>query len=244
MGVLHWAGHPQPVSTVVVGTVLSAGGALLPDLDMSGKVTACRGGATIAHTFGVVSLFAAECCEKVSLGVYDATRTRYDERRSNGHRTLTHTLPFTAAAGFGVFELCRQFGRWAVVACLFVAFATAVRGLFDDWVAKAGWLLTTFASALAAGLAYWWLPTGRASPLLAVALGFGALVHLAGDSCTEEGCPLLAPLVRVRGRRWYRFGLPKVLRMRTGGRVEAFWGWLFTAAGFAGASWLVFLGVG
>ena len=50
-----------------------------------------QGGATVAHTFGVVSLFVVECVEKFSLGVYDLTKTRRDPRRHNGHRTFTHT---------------------------------------------------------------------------------------------------------------------------------------------------------
>lgn len=239
MGVLQWAHHPQPAATIAVGTVLAAGGALLPDLDMSGKVTTCEGGATVAHTFGVVSLFVAECVEKASLGVYCATRSRRDPHLTNGHRTFTHTPLFVVLLGVGVFEGCRHGGRWAVVGCLFLTFAAAVRGLFDGWVERAGWAVTTLAAAAAAGVAWWWLPAGS-TPLLAVAVGFGALIHLAGDCCTEAGCPLLAPLVPVRGRRWYRIGLPVVLRMRTGGRVEAVWGWMFTAAAFAGAGWLVF----
>lgn len=239
MGVLHWAHHPHPASTVVVGTVLAAGGALLPDLDMSGRVLSCQGGATVAHTFGPVSLFAAELVEKASLGVYDVTRTRRDPHLTNGHRTATHTLLAVLLLGVGVFELCRHGGRWAIAGCLFVTFAAAVRGLFAGWAARAGWAATTLTSAGAAGLAWWWLPAAS-SPLLAIAVGFGALIHLAGDCCTEAGCPPLAPVVPVRGRRWYRVGLPVMLRMRTGGRVEAAWGWLFTAAAFAGVGWLVF----
>src|SRR5439155_262926 len=83
--------------------------------DASGRVTTDQGGATVAHTFGVVSLFVAEVIEKVSLGIYDVTRMRNDPRRHNGHRTFTHTLPFNIGVGFGVFELCWHFGKWAVL---------------------------------------------------------------------------------------------------------------------------------
>ena len=34
--------------------------------------------------------------EKVSLGIYSATRLGRDPRRTNGHRRFTHTLPFAA----------------------------------------------------------------------------------------------------------------------------------------------------
>ena len=65
----------RPVAAgVAVGTAVCAGGALLPDLDLSGRVTRNQGGATVARTFGGVSLFVAEVVEKFSLGVYDVTK--------------------------------------------------------------------------------------------------------------------------------------------------------------------------
>src|SRR5690242_21483527 len=105
----EFAGYHQSPVILAVGTAMCAGGALLPDLDMSGRVTRNQGGATVAHTFGVVSLFLAECLEKFSLGVYNVTRTRRDPHLHNGHRTFTHTLPFNALVGVGAFELCLHF---------------------------------------------------------------------------------------------------------------------------------------
>ena len=65
--------HQSPLA-LAVGTAVCAGGALLPDLDLSGQGHPDQGGATVAHTFGVVSLFLAEVMEKFSLGVYYATK--------------------------------------------------------------------------------------------------------------------------------------------------------------------------
>ncbi len=70
----HFAGYGQSPLAVAVGATVCAGAALLPDLDLSGKVTRNQGGATVARTFGVFSLFAAEVIEKVSLGIYTATK--------------------------------------------------------------------------------------------------------------------------------------------------------------------------
>ncbi len=142
----HFAHFHQHPVTVAVGTAMCAGGALLPDMDLSGRVTADKGGATVAHTFGVASLFVAEVIEKISLGVYDLTKTKRDPRRENGHRTLTHTLPFTVGVGFGVFELCLRVGRWAVLGVLFFTFAMALRGMFQQWATRAGWLVVTLAA--------------------------------------------------------------------------------------------------
>jgi hypothetical protein len=48
----HLAGYGQSPLVVAVGTVVCAGGALLPDLDLSGKVTRNQGGATVAPRSG------------------------------------------------------------------------------------------------------------------------------------------------------------------------------------------------
>lgn len=211
--------HQTPLQ-LAVGTAICAGGALLPDLDMSGKVTANRGGATIAHTFGVVSLFVAEVVEKISLGVYNLTRGSKDPHRENGHRTLTHTLLFNIAAGAGTTALCARFGKWAVVGILFVTFAMTLRGLFVSWSHRAGWLIVTLVAAAAAFGAYERLPSERGYPILGIAIGFGGIVHLLGDLLTDRGCPLLWPIPTGRHKRWRAFGVPDAIALEVGGKVE------------------------
>ncbi len=217
----HYAGYHQSAVQLAVGTAMCAGGALWPDMDLSGRVTANRGGATVAHTFGVASLFAAEVIEKVSLGVYNMTRTRRDPRRSNGHRTLTHTLVYNVLFGFGAFELCVAFGKWAVIAVLFLTFAMALRGLFETWAHRAGWVVVTGVSAAGAMWAFHELPAGRGYPMLGVALGAGGIMHLLGDMATSHGCPVLWPLPLGR-RTWRNIGLPASVSVEVGGTVEVY----------------------
>jgi membrane-bound metal-dependent hydrolase YbcI (DUF457 family) len=212
--------HQTPLQ-LAVGTAMCAGGALLPDLDLSGRVTTDQGGATVAHTFGVVSLFLAECIEKVSLGVYNATKLRRDPRRHNGHRTLTHTLIFNVAAGLGVSALCNAYGKWAVIGVLFITFAMALRGLFVKWAQRAGWVIVTLVSAAAAFGAFERLPGGRGYPVLGVAIGVGGVVHLLGDMLTSHGCPLLWPLPLGR-RMWRCIGVPDEMSVKVGGKVEVY----------------------
>jgi membrane-bound metal-dependent hydrolase YbcI (DUF457 family) len=212
--------HQTPVQ-IAIGTAMCAGGALVPDLDMSGRVTRDQGGATVAHTFGAVSLFVAEVVEKVSLGIYDVTKTRRDPRRHNGHRTFTHTVPFNLAVGYGVFWACVHYGKVAVLTTLFLTFAMALRGLFPGWSKRAGWLLTT---ACAAGGTYWanaHLHGGRGYPVLGVALGVGGLVHLLGDMLTSHGCPAFWP-IPIRGQMWHCVGLPDPIAVTVGGKVEVY----------------------
>lgn len=210
--------HQTPVA-LAVGTAMCAGGALLPDLDMSGKVTKNEGGATIAHTFGVVSLFLAECIEKLSLGIYNVTRMRKDPELHNGHRTFTHTLPFNIGVGIGVFELCLHYGKPAVIGVLFFTFAMALRGLFQKWSKRAGWVVVTLVAAGAAFGAYTQMAGGRGYPMLGVALGVGGFVHLLGDMITSRGCPVLWPIPTGR-RMWRNIGIPNSIAVEVGGKVE------------------------
>jgi membrane-bound metal-dependent hydrolase YbcI (DUF457 family) len=212
-------GRSQSSAELAVYTAVCAGSALLPDLDCSGKVTANRGGATVARTFGVVSLFVAECVEKFSLGVYLMTRTRKDGKRRNGHRTFTHTWVFAGLLGYGVTLLAARYGRPAVIAVLFLTVGLAVRGLMADWARRSGWLLTTLVSVAATYLALQVLPSGVDYPLLGIAVGVGCLVHTVGDMITTAGCPVLWP-VPIGRRLWFEFSLPGPVAVRAGGAFE------------------------
>lgn len=212
--------HQSPIQ-IAVGAAMCAGGALVPDLDLSGRVTTDQGGATVAHTFGVISLFLAEVIEKASLGIYDLTKTHRDPRRHNGHRTFTHTLPFNVGLGYGVFELCLHFGKWAVLGTLFLAFAFALRGLFASWAARAGWIIVTLVAIAGTYGAYTQLPFGRGYPVLGVALGVGGIVHILGDMLTSHGCPIYWP-IPVHRQMWHCVGLPDPISVKVGGRVEVF----------------------
>jgi membrane-bound metal-dependent hydrolase YbcI (DUF457 family) len=217
----QFAGYAQSPLAVAVGAAVCAGSTLLPDLDLSGRVTANRGGATVARTFGVLSLFLAEVIEKFSLGVYRVTRTRRDPEREYGHRTLTHTLAFTVLVGWGTTTLCARYGKWAVIGILFFTIGLALRGLFEEWAERAGWLVVTLVAAGAAGFTYVQLPAGRGYPMLGLAVGVGCLVHLLGDMSTTAGVPLLWPIPTGR-RTWRMIGVPDAFAVRVGGKGELF----------------------
>ncbi|HKD97976.1 MAG TPA: metal-dependent hydrolase [Micromonosporaceae bacterium] len=215
----QFAHYHQSPAQLAIGTAMCAGGALIPDLDLSGRVTTDQGGATVAHTFGVVSLFLAEVIEKISLGIYDITRTRRDPHRHNGHRTFTHTLIFNGLLGWGVFEACLHFGEIAVLITLFLTFAFALRGLFPKWAKRAGWIITTGA----AGYMTWWahghLVANKGYPVLGIAVGVGGIVHLLGDMITSHGCPAFWP-VPLKRQTWHCIGVPDKRAVKVGGKAE------------------------
>ena len=214
-----FVGYHQSPLAVGLGATVCAGGALLPDLDLSGKVTRNQGGATVARTFGVFSLFVAEVIEKVSLGIYSATRLRHDPHRHNGHRTFTHTLPFAALIGWGTTALATHYGKWAVVGIIFFMAGLALRGLFDEWAERAGWVIVTLCSASIAVFTAARLPGDRGYPLLGLAVGVGCVVHLLGDIITSAGVPILWPIPTGR-RMWRMIGVPNGMAVRVGGKTE------------------------
>ncbi|WFE27999.1 metal-dependent hydrolase [Solwaraspora sp. WMMD791] len=215
----QFAGYEQSPLMIAVGTAVCAGGALFPDLDLSGKVTRNQGGATVARTFGVVSLFAAEVIEKISLGVYHATKLSKDPHRNNGHRTLTHTIPFTVLVGWGTTALCAAYGKWAVIGILFFMIGLALRGLFDEWAKRAGWVIVTLVSAGAAYFTYLHLPGDRGYPMLGFAMGVGCFVHILGDLVTRAGVPILWP-IPIRRRMWTMIGPSDRFSIRAGSKFE------------------------
>lgn len=230
--------YSQTPAEFAVYTAVCAGSALLPDLDVSGSVFRNRGGATAARVFGVVSLFFAECVEKLSLGIYRLTRADRDPPRRNGHRTFTHTLAFGILLGVLVSLLVASFGKPVVLIVLFFTVALAIRGLMADWVRRNGWLVTTLASVAVTVLAFYLLPPDG-YPLLGVAVGMGCVVHLAGDMITHHGCPVLWP-IKIRGRRWYMVTTPRSMSVRAGGGFErAVLLPGLTVAMFAAAMWQV-----
>jgi membrane-bound metal-dependent hydrolase YbcI (DUF457 family) len=211
-------GYQQSPGELAVYTAVCAGAALLPDLDVKGKVFKRRGGATAARVFGIPSLILANGVERLSLGIYRLTRTDADPRRRNGHRTFTHTVAFAVLMGVLVSLLVAQFGRPVVLGVLFFTLALAIRGVMAEWARSNGWLVTTGISGAVTVIAFAGLPASG-YPLLGVAVGLGCLIHLAGDLITHHGCPLLWP-IRIKGQAWYMITTPTAISVRAGGPFE------------------------
>ncbi len=179
---LGWPLFESTPAGVVVGALVTAGAALLPDAD--------HRSATIAQSLPPVS--NAFCA---GIGTV-----------SGGHRNGTHSL-----VGIAAFVTLAWFaGQWTVetdlwgtvyvgaglASLLLVSFAAKVLGILPDGVQKLPWLLAVPLALFVAAFApdqEDWFP-------LAVALG--TAVHIAGDMLTTGGCNLVWP---------FRFRRPKIL---------------------------------
>ena len=189
--VTWWAdllGHQQlTVADIVLGSFATAGAALLPDLD--------HPDGTIAHFLGPVSHAFCRLVEKVS----------------GGHRHATHSFLFVALVTAGTWAGAHYWGRPFVLAMIYILFSLAVRALHLCPPGKGiqSWGVVVLISAGGTAAAYQYLPK---NPVwLPAAVGLGALVHLAGDCLTKEGCPLLWPIDR-------RVGIPLI--RHTGNKLE------------------------
>ncbi|MER8184940.1 metal-dependent hydrolase [Kitasatospora sp. NPDC094015] len=178
-------GRPLSPGEVLMGTVLCAGAALLPDLD--------HHDGTVAHLLGPVT----------------RTLCRLVARISGGHRHATHSLLFVALAGWGTWAALARWGRGFALGLGFVLIALAVQALHlhPGGAGPTGRLTTLGLAAVGTAGLDTWVPA--TADLLPYTVTLGALAHLLGDCLTKQGAPLLWPhrrryelvLIRRTGNR-------------------------------------------
>lgn len=205
---------------VLVGGVVAAGCALLPDVDHPQS--------TIARTLGPVTGLLAD-------GVHAGSRwlrgrsCRHCAARPprGGHRAITHTALFAVAVGLALTVAGWLAGPPAGLAVVWLAAGLAARAVLSRrqrGALGAAGVATVVTAAAASGPAGWWW--------IGAPVAWGVLAHSLGDSATVSGAPLAWPL-RVRGCRWAPLGTPRRLRFRTSGRGElvVWWALLLVCAG-------------
>lgn len=207
----QWGGVTSP-SEAFVFAGIGAGAALLPDLDSPQ--------ATVSRSFGPASIGLSHLVENGSQALVNATRGPKDEWCNNGHRTATHTVWFALLAGILTAIAVAVGGKTATVALLFFFLGLGLRGLFPSWAKRNDWLFVT-AAALGLALAVWqFVPVTATPAALGMAVTIGVLTHIAGDALTKQGVPALAPIVNVRGRRWWDYALPGPMRISASGTAD------------------------
>lgn len=204
--------HPTLLQ-VVAGAIVASGFALAPDIDHPSS--------TVARALGPISRIIARAVSWISDAVRDGTCGCCATDGSHGHRTLTHTALFAVASGVGISAAGWRWGLAAAAVVVGVAAGLAALALLPR--ARRGDRSVRWLTAVLAGAGVWagvhWLAPAGEWWWLGVPAGVGVLLHSLGDALTETAAPLAWP-VRIRGCRWYGLGPPKVLRFRTGGRVE------------------------
>ncbi|WP_042377275.1 metal-dependent hydrolase [Gordonia alkanivorans] len=215
-------GGPTTVAGAFTFAAITAGAALLPDIDSPQ--------ATVSKTFGFLSVGAAHVCENAALAVYHGTKSKRDNDRENGHRTATHTIWFALLAGLLCTVLVGVLGKPAAIGILFIMLGLALRGLFPEWSGKSDWLAITAVSGAAAAAVWAWLPQMAGGVALGTAVTVGIVAHLLGDALTKSGVPMLGGVVSINGKKWWDICPPGFMRIRANGLADKVLLGVFTAA--------------
>ncbi|MFJ8044010.1 metal-dependent hydrolase [Kitasatospora sp. NPDC096147] len=165
-------GAAPQAGAVLLGAMLCAGAALLPDAD--------HHDATPAHLFGPLT---RGLCRLVG-------------RLSGGHRHATHSLLFVALITVGTWFGVDRLGARFTVPLVFVLLALAARALHLHPPGKGvtAWITSVGLAGVGTAAAVAWCE--GLGGLLPGAVGLGALAHLLGDCLTRQGAPLLWPYGR------------------------------------------------
>lgn len=161
--------HPGAVE-LILGTLITAGAALLPDID--------HPNGTIAHALGPITKHLSKFVSEIS----------------GGHRHATHSVLFMLGAG-AVTWVGEYFG--GKIFTLILAFVMLALGIRALHLSPSGETFRAWGPCVllagAGTVVMWrWLP---ATPnWLPFAIALGCLAHLVGDCLTDRGCPLLWPL--------------------------------------------------
>lgn len=158
------------VPSAIVGTVLCAGAALVPDLDHKK--------ATITRTFGPITKALSYAVRKIS----------------GGHRVGTHSFLGIAVIGvmaqYGVMYRDELPARIMLCTLMCLALGGAIRMLRIP-----GWIDDVAPIPVVIGLVCF---TSVPLEIVPPALMLGCAIHVAGDVITKGGCPLWWPLSHRR----------------------------------------------
>ena len=230
----QWA-DPRP-GVLIFGSVVAAGGALLPDLDHpESRVSTCA---------GPISWLLGHLLSGLGELTYKLTRADGDKRRDGGHRTISHTLVFAVAIGLLATWCGSRWGMWTALVLVAGLGALGLEAALDALPVTNKWEAPLLPALAFATLVWvdgsaWWL---------GLAVAVGCFVHCLGDCVTESSCPWLWPLplptrvrrdgvTETRWQVWKLIGPPKVLRFKVNGPVEH---WLVVPALAAGAGYAVY----
>lgn len=200
------------VPTIVFASV-TAGAALIPDLDC--------GSATASRLLGPVTGVLSRVLRCMSRNLYAWTKGPRDENWSGEHRHATHTVLFAGLLGLLVWiGTALPAGRWVTLGVLAFGILLAQAAL-GDWIAIVGGV-----GALALAVHGFTAALDGTRPWLWIAVTLGCIVHCLGDALTLSGCPFLFPLP-IAGETWFEVRTPAFMRFRTGGPAET--GFVFPA---------------
>jgi hypothetical protein len=230
--------HPLEIANAIMVVIVTAGAALLPDIDSRSAIA--------VRSFGIFGLLVHKLVNGLSIVVYNLTKTKYDKDIEGGHRTLFHTGLVAIMMGVMTVLLClptwpiqlwghsSTFGQLMAIIITAIFMNLMIAGLFDKALksakAKYGpYIFMAISIGLTITLSFFLPPvesvdgvvtsTGLTSySWLGIAVTLGYFVHIWGDFITKMGVPSWP--IKIAGKRWYGLALPTPLRIQAGGTFE------------------------
>lgn len=220
----HYGYSELGIAEVVVVAGITAGAALLPDID--------HPSATLARTWGPVSTTISKAVNSGSAGIVNLTGSKKDKKCSNGHRTFTHTFIFAILAALLTYAAVNSWGTAAALTIFYILTSLAMQTLLRDRTRSMGPILSNIVAAGATWAAWIALPDTMSATLLGAVVFVGCVAHMIGDSVTVSGIPAFAPFLPVDGgKRWGSVHLlPAGMRVRAAGPADTVTFWLCAAA--------------
>lgn len=216
-----------PLSVLFMYTAVVVGGSLWPDWD--------SGSSTVVRSFGIFGRMKHHMVDVIGLAIYNLTKTKYDSKRTDGHRTFFHTAAAALLLGLTITLLSLIPGSVVILGKTFLIgqlfslivmwafFHVGLAGLFEKQIKKArkkfGPYLMMAASLITTFIIAATLPEMQTMPWLGAAAVIGIIIHTLGDGITKMGVPLFWPL-KIKGKRWYDVSLPSFMRITAGGVEE------------------------
>ena len=207
--------------------IIAVGASLMPDLDASKS--------TSISVLGFIGVNLSKAMRAFSKIVQSTIRTKYDKDQ-DPHRGFWHTILAAFLAGFLVFSLTSikveifefmgkpvNFSMLVVIFIIFISIKLLTAALLKDIKKKQkksmliNIIVNILSLVLAIGLTIT-SPSGQDFRWVAAAITLGWLCHLVGDMMTVAGVPILAPFIKVKGKRWFNFRFP--FGIKAGGWVE------------------------
>ncbi len=233
--------HAPSPTAVWAGAAVSAGFALLPDLDHPGS--------TVSRALGPATRAASWVTSRASSVIRGKSCRHCAGKAGGGHRGLTHTAAGAAGVGCVVTGLHVWLGgRAALVVVGFAVWLLAHAAMSSKWRAKVGDVVlpgrfrvrgktahrftAAVGSALLGVLAMASVHDHRSWWWIGIPAAWGCLAHSLGDALTYSAVPLCWP-ARIGVCRWTPVGTPRWMRFRTGSRTETAVVVLMLSAGIA-----------
>lgn len=185
--------------------LVTAGGALMPDLDNTAS--------SAQSALGFVGEAISIVFRATSPLIQSLVRTGKDNDDAGGHRGFYHTAVAALLFGLLFVWLCGPFGplpgRYVALGLAFVSAHIALSVLAKPVmyaVRRAGGLLGfLMPTLLSIGVVYFlWVLCSSSMDYAVMGVGFGLgwFIHEVGDCFTKQGCPILWP-VPIKGKMWW-----------------------------------------